>query len=46
MKELLLNILAKNARLTNQQIASMLNTTPEQVAALIDEMEADGTIMG
>ena len=46
MKELLLNILAKNARLTNEQIASMLNTTPDQVAALIDEMEADGTIMG
>ena len=46
MKELLLNILAKNARLTNEQIASMLNTTPDQVAALIEEMEADGTIMG
>lgn len=46
MKEQLLKILEKNARLSNEQIASMLNTTPQQVAAEIEELEKDGVIMG
>ena len=42
----LVDLLRENARLTNEQLATMLNTTAEAVAAQIKELEADGTIIG
>lgn len=46
MMQQLLKILEKNARLSNEQIASMLNISPAEVAAKIEAGEKDGTIMG
>jgi len=42
----LLNLLATNARLTNAQLAAMLSTTEEAVAAQIAAYEAAGVIRG
>jgi DNA-binding Lrp family transcriptional regulator len=46
MKEQLLMILEKNARLSVEQLASLLNATPQQVAAEIEKLEKEGTILG
>lgn len=42
----LLQLLKQNARFTNQQLADMLDTTPEDVAARIKDYEQKGIIMG
>lgn len=42
----LVDLLRENARLTNEQLATMLATTPEDIAARIKQLEADGTIIG
>lgn len=42
----LLSLLEENARLTNDQLAVMLNMTEEEVAAQIEKYEKDGIIKG
>ena len=42
----LLNLLDKNCRLTNEQLAVMLDTTAEKVAAAIETYETQGIIHG
>lgn len=42
----LLKLLKKNARLTNAELAVMLGSTEQEVADMIDRLEADGTIKG
>ena len=42
----LVNLLRENARLTNEQLAVMLGTTPEAVAADIAALEESGMIIG
>ena len=42
----LLALLQKDARLSAEQLAAQLNTTPEAVRAAIAAREADGTILG
>lgn len=42
----ILNILSKNSRLTNEQIAVMLGKTEEEVANAIKEMEDKNVILG
>ena len=42
----LLALLQKDARLRAEQLASLLNMTPEEVRARIAAWEADGTILG
>ncbi len=42
----LLALLQKDARLSADQLASQLNTTPDAVRAAIAAREADGTILG
>lgn len=42
----LLSLLEENSRLTNQQLATMLNTTEEAVAKKIQEYEEAGIIKG
>ena len=42
----LLNILSENARLTNAQLATMLDTTEEEVAKKIAKLEREGVICG
>ena len=44
--DMLLRLLKQNARLTNENLASMLDTTAEDIAARIEKYEADGIIMG
>lgn len=44
--EELLRILEKNARMPIEDIAAMLDTTPEQVASMMDEAAAKGYIRG
>lgn len=46
MKEKLLMILERNARLSVEQLASLLDTTPQRVAEEIEKLEKDGTILG
>lgn len=41
----LLELLEKNYNLTHQQLAAILNTTPEEVAAKIAKLEADKVIV-
>ncbi|MFZ2539926.1 MAG: Lrp/AsnC family transcriptional regulator [Oscillospiraceae bacterium] len=41
-----LKLLEENARYTNEQIAIMLDETPELVAKKIDQLEKDGIIRG
>lgn len=43
--EKLVNLLRKNARLTNEQLAVMLGETPESIAKQIDKLESDGLII-
>ena len=42
----LINLLKTNARLTNSELAVMLNKTEAEVAAIISELERDGIIKG
>jgi len=42
----LLALLQKDARLSAEQLAAQLNTTPDAVRAAIAAREADGTILG
>lgn len=46
MKNKLLALLRENARLTNEQLAARLDSTPERVAELIAELEASRAIFG
>ena len=46
MKYEVLNLLARNARYTHEEIAVMLNITEEKVKKIIEELEADGLIKG
>ncbi len=42
----LLNLLSENARLSNKQLAAMLNTTEDDIAGRIAEYEKKGIIRG
>ncbi|MCI8816988.1 MAG: Lrp/AsnC family transcriptional regulator [Angelakisella sp.] len=42
----LIQILANNARLSAEQLAAMTGSTPAQVAARIDALQAEGVIRG
>ncbi len=42
----LLHLLKQNARLSNETLATMLDTTPEAVAEQIAQLERDGVIKG
>ncbi len=46
LKAQILPLLQRNARMPEQEIADRLQTTPETVAKLIQEMEKDKTILG
>ncbi|HIV85359.1 MAG TPA: Lrp/AsnC family transcriptional regulator [Candidatus Monoglobus merdigallinarum] len=46
IKDRVLDILHKDCRLPLEQIAIMVSSTPDEVAAIIDELESNGTIMG
>ncbi len=46
MKNELLKLLSRNARYTVEQLAVMLASTPEAVAAEIDELQKSGVICG
>ena len=46
MKERILAYLEKDARITSSDIATMLGVTEAEVKAIIEECEADGTILG
>jgi len=46
LKSRILRILTLHARTSDAEIADQLETTPEKVAAVIAELEADKTIMG
>lgn len=46
MKEQLLELLQQNARLTNAELAVMLDTTEAEVADAIRALENDGVIKG
>lgn len=41
-----IEILHKNCKLSLEQVALMSDLTPQEVAAIIDELEAEGTILG
>ncbi|MGN0612950.1 MAG: Lrp/AsnC family transcriptional regulator [Porcipelethomonas sp.] len=42
----LIDLLKQNARFSNEQLAAMLGTTPEDVAEQISRLEEDGIIKG
>ncbi|TAG09438.1 MAG: Lrp/AsnC family transcriptional regulator [Verrucomicrobia bacterium] len=44
--ELLLQKLRQNARLTENDLADLLSTTPESIASRISQWEKDGTVLG
>lgn len=46
MKDSILNIIAKNGKITSEDLAAMLDSDTETVDKNISEMEADGTICG
>ena len=46
LKSKILDILHKDCRISNEEIAKMTGSTAEEVAALISELEKDGVIMG
>lgn len=46
IKNKILELLESDARLSADQISTMLDLPKEQVTALVEEMENDGTIMG
>jgi len=41
-----IDVIHKNCKLSLEQVALMTDLTPEEVAAIIDELEAEGTILG
>ena len=45
-KEQLVNLLRQDAKLTNDQLAAMLDTTANDVAAMTEELEKSGMIIG
>jgi len=46
MEEMILNILERNARMTNKELAAIVGSTEEQVEKKIDELEAKHVIRG
>lgn len=46
MKYEILKLLSKNARYTNEQIATMLGTTEEEIKNTVEQLEKDGMIRG
>ncbi|MGN1480718.1 Lrp/AsnC family transcriptional regulator [Porcipelethomonas sp.] len=42
----LVKLLKRNARFSNEQLAAMLDTTPEDIEKQIDQLEKDGIIKG
>ena len=46
MKYEVLKLLAKNAKYTNEDIATMLGTTEKEIADIINQLENDGLIRG
>lgn len=46
MKYEVLKLLAKNAKYTNEDIATMLGTTEKEIADIINQLEKDGLIRG
>ena len=46
MRERILNIIEKNAKLSTEDIAALLGEDRERVAAEVAAMEKDGTICG
>ncbi len=46
MKYKILKLLARNARYTSEEIATMLDITPAEVDGTIKELEADGLLRG
>lgn len=46
MKEKLIRLVSKNAKLTNAQLAAMLAVSEEEVATCIAELEREGVIRG
>ncbi len=46
MKKELLKLLSRNARYTNEELAAMLNTTADAVAAEISALEKEGVLCG
>lgn len=46
MNQRLLSLIRENARLTDEQLAKMLNTTAESIRCDLAEMEAEGIIFG
>ena len=42
----LVDLLRENARLSNEQLAAILDTTPEEVAKQIKQLEEEGMIIG
>lgn len=44
--DMLLNLLKQNARLSHEQLASMLNISVDEVSAKINDYEKKGVIMG
>ena len=45
-KEKLVDLLRQDARLSNEQLAAMLDTSADDVAAMIAELEKSGMIIG
>ena len=46
MKDKILKNLAQNARLSSKDLAAMLDSSPEEIKAMIQEMEEQGIICG
>lgn len=46
MKEEILKNISKNSKITTEDLAAMLNATPQEVADCVKEMEDDGIICG
>lgn len=46
LKSKILDILHKDCRISNEEIAKMIGSTTEEVAALIAELESEGVILG
>lgn len=46
MKDRLLELLQENCKFTDEELAAMLNTTPEDIRAQISEFEKKGVICG
>ncbi len=46
LEEEILNIISKNAKVTTEDLAAMLASTPDQVEKCLKEMEESGIICG